>query len=117
MQELPSYHQSAPSYTMTVELNATPYIIKMNWNSRTEYWHTTISDNLGGSIAGVKVVAEWPLLKNHRGQITLEGELMVLPTKESAGAIGYDSLGKDYVLVYMTPDDMVEWEAYINGIG
>ena len=117
MEALPSYHGSSPSYDMSVDLNGNPYVVQMTWNSRTEYWHLSISDKLGGLISGIKVVPNWPLLKNHRGQITLDGELMVLPTKEGLTTIEYDGIGKDWLLLYMTEEDMTEWESYINGIG
>lgn len=117
MEMIPSQHTTGPDYEQTVELNGRPYVIHMTWNSRVGYWFLSISDSLGGTIAGVKVVPNWPLLKNHRGQIVLDGELIVRPTKEGLDTIEYDGLGTDWYLLYMTPEEVMEWEDIVSGLG
>lgn len=114
---IPSFSQDGPYYSEDVELNGKQYTIEMVWNSRTEYWHLSITHADSGSIRGIKVVPNWPLLKNHRAQIDFQGDLFVLPASVGVSEITYDGLDKDWYLCYMDEEEVQEWEDDINGIG
>lgn len=116
MQIIPSYHAVSPNYSLDVRLNEKLYHIVMIWNTRTEYWHMSITDSNGDSVQGIKVVPNWPLLKNHRAQIDFSGDLMVRPGNPSVRDIAYDGLGGDWYLVYLDEDEVQDWEDIIRGL-
>jgi len=111
MRILPSFHLESPDYTMTMDLGNNTYTIRMNWNTRSERWHMDIYDNLGGAINGIKVVEYWPLTKNHRSQIAMDGDIVVMRAVEYPKPLAYDSFNSDYNLVYLTSDEITELEA------
>lgn len=114
---LPTTPNQANSSDITYQivLEGQSYNIRFVWNIRQEYWFLTVIDSDGGRIDGVKMVPNWPLLDNHRAQIVLDGDLLVIPNTPEPEALGYDNLGIDWVFVYMTDAELLDWKVE-NGV-
>ena len=116
MKILPTFQTISADFTYKIALGAELYTVRLMWNSRSQHWHLTIADTLGGRIDGVKVVEKWPLLTPHRAQIKLAGDIVAVPLSDSADPLGYDNLGTEWALGYLPPDELATWKA-ANGMG
>jgi len=114
--KLPIYSKENPDFTYRVELGGRLCAIRMTWNVRANAWYFTIQDDLGGRIDGVRVVSNFPLLRTHKGQIALIGDILVLSNADPVQDPEYDSFDSTHSLVYMTPAELRDWRA-LNGLG
>lgn len=61
--EIPVF-TAVPLYKMRVTLEGKEYILQFDWNDRETRWYMSISDLNNVPIStGIKVVANWPLLR------------------------------------------------------
>ena len=116
MIRLPVFQSTASIFFYTIVLGDARFIVKLMWNSRSENWHITVTDENTDVINGVKVVGNWPLLSSHRAQITMDGDLVVIPLITDPPPLTYDNLGTEWQLVYMTSDELAAW-SLTNGLG
>ena len=117
MKYLASLQANSADFTYKTTLGSIQYAIRMVWNSRCKEWFLTIVDQYGGRIDGVKVVEKWPLLRARRAQIRMDGDLIAIPaTSDPTIRLGYENLGTEWYLTYMTSDEIFEWETN-NGMG
>ena len=116
MKYLPAFQTISADFTYKIALNSQQYQVRLCWNARCGHWFLTIVDSLGGRIDGVKVVEKWPLLTPHRAQIKMSGDIVAIPATASATPLGYDNLGTEWLLAYMTQSELLDWKAN-NGVG
>jgi len=117
MRYIKSFADKSADFTQVVNLGGAQFTIRLCWNSRSEHWHMTIVDSQGGRIDGVKVVERWPLCTPHRSQIKMGGDLVAIPAvTDPTIRLGYDNLGTEWLLAYLTADELLTWKAD-NGVG
>lgn len=112
MIRIPALQAASSNVQQRIELDQQIVELTLTWNSREEFFYLTITDPLGSTLSGVKVVPEWPLLRQFRGAIEFRGELMVLRTNNEVGdSITYDNLGGGWDLLFLTNSEVDQWEA------
>lgn len=111
MLTLPDLSAQSPDYTYKVTIDRVIYTIRMVWNLRMGAWYLTISNDLGESIAGVRVVANMPLLETHRGRIGLRGDILALDNSIVPTDPTYSSFSNGHTLVFMTNAEVAGWKA------
>ena len=117
MKYIKSFASNSADFRQTVNLGGAQYTIRLCWNGRSQFWFMTIVDSLGGRIDGVKVVEKWPLCNSHRAQIKMDGDIVAIPaTTNPLIRLGYDNLGTEWLLTYMTAEELATWKAS-NGLG
>lgn len=116
MKILPAFQTISADFTYKIALGSALYTVRLMWNSRSQYWHLTLADSLGGRVDGVKVVEKWPLLTPHRAQIKLAGDIVAMPLTATAAPLGYDNLGVEWALAYLPTSELATWKA-ANGLG
>lgn len=117
MIQIPFLPSVSGDQVFRIELAAQLVVFRLTWNPRTEYWHFSLEDEFGGRIDGIKIVKNWPLLKQAKGSLDFFGDLIVLPLDATAGErVGYDDLGSRFGFFYMSSVETQEWEA-ANGVG
>lgn len=117
MKYLAALQDRSADFKFRTDLGGFLYTVRFQWNIRCQSWFLTIEDSIGGRIDGVKVVEKWPLLASHRAQIRLTGDLVAIPlTTDKNVRLDYDTLGTEWVVAYMTPDELDLWRS-TNGMG
>jgi len=74
--EIP-FDTNIPHYTQQTELDGKSYNLEFEYIERENFWMLHISDQNGNPlVCGIKLVADWPLLRRELG--VLGGELVIL---------------------------------------
>jgi hypothetical protein len=90
-----------PLYTMRVVLDEREYEIRMDWNGREGRWYLGINTVEGRSLYhGVKVVADWPLLRRLVDPEAPRGMLVARDFAGSGEPPGFGDLGRRVRLLY-----------------
>ena len=89
-------------------LDGIKYKLRMLWNPSGGYWTLGIRAEDGTSLLeGIKVVPNYPLLRQCRRSILPPGELMAITQDDSLAAIDRADFARGkVVLVYVTEDEM-----------
>jgi hypothetical protein len=84
-----------PYYTQTTRLDGRDYILHFAYNQRTDRWYLSLHDDENVPlIAGLKLVANWPLLRHYQWDERVPpGELTVADLTGDGTPPGLDDLG------------------------
>ena len=114
MIQIPIYpiQRTTADFSFEIELNVQLVSFRIQWNSRTEFFHMNFTDPDGFEITSLKMIQNWPLLDLHQASLNFLGDLLILKEDESLGdVIGYEDLGNGYNLYYLTEEEFSSWEA------
>jgi hypothetical protein len=114
-QIIPVFLTTSSDNTQSVELDGIIYTVRIQWNVRndTGFLDLTENDQDGGMVKGVKIVPNWPLLRQIKGQLNMKGDLIVLKEDAALGTeITYGNFGNGYNFYYVTSEELLEWEEY-----
>lgn len=90
--------------------------IRLLWNVRESCWHMDVKNNTS-ELYGIKLVPGVPLLHGLGATSPVTGDFIVFPVdSRNTQSITYDGLGSDWVLYYITPDEVETWEV-THGVG
>lgn len=89
-------------------MDGTKYKLRMLWNSSGGYWTLSIRSESGTSLLeGIKIVPNYPLLRQYHRPNVPPGELMVITQDDTLASIGRnDFANSKVVLVYVTEDEV-----------
>ena len=89
-------------------LDGAVYKLRMLWNPFGGYWTLSIRQEDGRPLlSGIKVVPNYPLLRQYHRPDVPPGEVMAITQDDSLAAIGRaDFASGKVVLVYVTEDEM-----------
>ena len=90
------------NYTQKTVLDGTSYQLEFIYNEREDAWYVSIlSDEGTDLINGIKIVADWPLLRRHQAEDTPPGELIAQDTTGAGLDPGFADLGAGVILLYI----------------
>jgi|GEM_PF-1435203 len=99
-----------PHYVMRTRLDGRDFILRFIWNQRQDRWYFDILSTAEEPIAvGIKIVANWPLLRFHRWDKRLPpGELMAIDLSgdRSPPRLNELAIGKRCELTYFPVTDL-----------
>lgn len=102
---------SSADFTQQVTLERQLVTIRIRWNIRNDSGFMDFTDELGNTLYGVRLVKNWPLLRQMKGTIEFEGDFFILPAGDTdPGEITYQNLGNELLLLYYTPEEVEAWE-------
>lgn len=100
--------QELSSYDQRVVLDGREYVLAFQWNQREAKWYLSISDQDGSPIVhGIKVVANFPLLRRLRDRRAPPGELYAQDRSGAGADPGLRDFGTRVILVYHPAADIV----------
>ena len=107
---IPTFQDISSSFTQTIELDGSLYILVTKWNARAEAFYLDIYNSVKTLIiAGIKLVPNYDLLLQYEYLTTLPpGKLFVVDIQEGDGRIEFDTLGARFKLVYVTEGEVNE---------
>lgn len=107
-----NYQDISAIFTQLIELENIIYTLTLTYNIRNKSWYLDIESQYN-KLYSVKLVTNYPLLKQYKAHFDkLSGDLIILKT----GNIGiepiitYDNLGIYYNLLYLSAEEVKEWE-------
>jgi hypothetical protein len=103
-----------PRYRERVVLDGREYVLVFRWSQREERFYLDLLDTNDALLVGsIKVVANWPLLRDSRGSgIALPaGELVALDTRSAPEDPRLDELGGTIQLTYVSAELAAELDA------
>lgn len=84
----------APLYTLRVTLDGAEWLILVDWDGREGRWYLSLGTVDGAWVVrGVKVVADWPLLRHVRGGGGPPGNLYAADFSNRGEPPGYSDFG------------------------
>lgn len=91
-----------PLYTERVTLDGVEYLFKFDWNDRENRWYLSLfAVDETPLAAGIKVVANWPLLRRFTGENMPPGVLVAVDLSAERGeSPTYTELGIRVKLLY-----------------
>lgn len=93
------------SSRQTVALDGVNYILDLRWSERANGWFLDLYDDAEDPIRqGIRLVADWPLLRLIADERAPRGNLMALASGGDADPT-FETLGTEVSLVYVEPDD------------
>lgn len=96
-----------PHIEQEVDLDGVSYRLALNWNGREGAWYMTLWTADGTLVrAGVKLVANFPLLRKVRHERRPPGELMAMDPRGTG--ITLDNLGLEIELAYVDAQSLAE---------
>lgn len=95
-----------PLYSQRVTLDGTEYILLFDWNDREARWYLSLFTIDEKPLAtGIKVIANWSLLRRYKGNAVPSGVLMAVDMSPMGGEPpGFTELGARVKLVYFPAD-------------
>lgn len=94
------------AFYFLVELDGTDYQCSFRWNSREGFWYMSLFDLDGNPIrTGLKVVANWPLIRLDRTGNRPPGEIVFVDAGEVPADPGLEDLGERVGMVYIPSED------------
>lgn len=89
-----------PLYNERATLDGQEYVLDLDYSEREDRWYLTISDvNEVALAAGIKLVSNWPLLRQRVDPRLPPGNLYAYDPLEGDPA-GFSALGRSVILVY-----------------
>lgn len=98
--------KDVPNYTQRVTLDGREYLLGFDWNDREQRWYLSISTVDETPLAmGIKVIANWPLLRKFTDDRLPPGVLMAADLSPEGGEPpGFSDLGRRVKLHYFGED-------------
>lgn len=95
------------AYTFQIELDGALFRFTMQFNHREGFWYLSIADESGNDIrTGVKVIANFPLLRRVADIAAPAGELLALDTTDADADPGLEDLGATVLLTYVEEENV-----------
>lgn len=90
-----------PLYTERVTLDGQEYLLRFDWNGREGRWYLDIGDvSENWIVRGVKLIADWPLLRRCVDPRRPPGTLMAVDFSGAGEPPSLSDLGRSVKLIY-----------------
>lgn len=111
MIQLQVFQNVSSDFIQTINLDGQIVTLRMTYNIRSGFFFLTFTDSKENPLNGIKMVPNWLLLDQRKALIDFDGDLMILKVNlEAEDVITYDNLGTDWLLYYLTPDEVADWK-------
>lgn len=108
---------SSANQEFKIRLGSEMATILLRWNPRAGFWGITVTNEAQDTLKAMKVVPNWPLMREYNGSQPISGDFIVLPLSSTAiEPVDYDQLGVDWGIFWATDSEVLEWEED-NGLG
>ena len=113
MIEIPIQPSISADQTMRIELGSKMVNMLFYYNTRNKHWALTLTDDAGKGMEAVKLVPNYPLLKQYQAQKPFAGDILLLPKDETAPKEPvYNDIGARWGVFYLTASELAEWRRH-----
>lgn len=103
------FQEASADFTQTIDLDGTPFILRVTWNTRVESFFMDIQDrNQQDILLGIRLVPNYLLVRDYVQETLPPGDFYLwdsLNTPEDFG-VTFDNLGNRYILLYLTKEEI-----------
>lgn len=115
MIQIPVFNDSASDFEQTITLGTQEIVLRIAWNSRSQFWFMDLDDQQGNVVYSRKLVPILPILYSHRASIPIAGDFVLLPEDTPGPEYPtFEGLGKTHNLYWLDADELVEWEVALG---
>lgn len=93
-------------YSQTTTLEGRDYELTFSWFERGDRWYLDIASDGVTLLAGLKIVADWPLLRLRTSELLPPGELIALDMTGNGRDPNLRDLGERVKLFYIESEDL-----------
>lgn len=79
MIQIPSSSATASDFEQKITLEEQELVVRLAWNSRSEFWYMDLDDQKGHTLSSRKLVPWFPLVGKHRALFPIAGDLWLFP--------------------------------------
>lgn len=99
--------QTYGNFSQTVSLDGIDYQLLYKYNDREGFWYFDLLDTEDNPIkTGIKIVSNWPFLRNLKQAPRPSGELLAVDTRQPPLDPEFDDLGFDVKMGYIEQDSL-----------
>jgi hypothetical protein len=99
--------QTYGNFSQTVSLDGIDYQLQYKYNDRESFWYFNLLDTEDNPIkTGIKIVSNWPFLRNVVNTTRPGGELIGVDTRQPPLDPGFDDLGFAVKMGYIEEDEL-----------
>jgi len=115
MIQIPVFNSTVSDWEERVTLEDQEIIIRIQWNSRSEFWFADFDNQQGAKLLSRKLVPIFPISYSHRALFPIKGDFVLLPESDTSPEYPtFDGLGVTHNLYWLTPDELATWEATLG---
>lgn len=106
-----TFQDSSADFSQTIDLDGTPFKLRMTWNTRLASWYMDIlTKDLQPILLGIGLVSSYLLLDEWSMDGLPKGDFYLWDSESKPENFGvtFDNLGARYVLMYLTEDELDE---------
>lgn len=102
----------SPASTQRITIEGLTYFIYLAYNSRQESWELTLhNEDNEPLVEGIKLIPDQNITKRFLWVDRFEGDIVISIYNATAEPITRDNLGTDYLIVYVTKEELDEIES------
>ena len=106
MIRVPSSALTSSDFEQKITFEEQELVIRLSWNSRSEFWFMDIDDQKGHILSSRKLVPFFPLVGKHKALMPIAGELWLLPEQDVAPEYPtFEGLGVTHNLYWLNNDE------------
>ena len=114
MVEIP-IENPTPEFTESVNVGDVSLSMRFMWNDRDQHWFVDF-ESVDGKNNGIRLVVNTPLLST-KNRCLLGGDLVMMQTvTDEAKTLGFDNLGKDFSMFYLTNDEVAQYKNALSSM-
>lgn len=111
MIQIPIFNDTASDFEQAITLGTQELVLRICWNSRSQFWFLDIDDQQGNVIYSRKLVPLLPILYSHRASMPIAGDFVLIPEDSvSPEYPTFEGLGKTHNLYWFDADELALWE-------
>ena len=111
MLQIPVSAQVSADLVHRIDLGGQMVTMRFEWNTRAGAWFLHISDDLGNTMLGVKLVPNWPIFKHYRNAKPITGDIILLPVDDSVNwPPTYDEMGVKWFPFWIDEENANTWK-------
>ena len=105
----------SPYFTESVNVGEVSLSMRFLWNERDQHWFVDF-ESVDGKNNGIRLVVNTPLLA-YKNRCLKGGDIVVLQTTtDEIKELGFDNLGKDFALFYMTDYELAQYDEAVKAM-
>lgn len=105
-----TFQDVSADFSQTISLDDIPFTLRMTWNTRIESWFMDILDKDKNNILlGIRLVPNYLLIKDYSQTELPPGDFYLWDSENTPSDfnVTFDTLGRRYILLYVTKGEMV----------
>ena len=103
---IPSFSSTASDFEQKITLEEQELVVRLSWNSRSEFWYLSLDDQKGHTLNSRKLIPFFPLVGKHKALMPITGDLWLMPEQDvSPEYPTFEGLGTTHNLYWLNDSE------------